>query len=205
MESSAALVPARGRPREFDAEEALAAALRVFWRHGYEGASLTDLTEAMGITRPSLYACFGNKEALFRKTLDLYEREKLAYVGKALEAPTARGVAERFLRGALAIQTSTCGDPKGCLGVISTVACGVEAESIRKEVIERRASSEEALFNRFEQAGRDGDLPDGVEPVALGRYLLAIVQGMSVQAGAGASAQDLERLIDTTMMVWPTR
>jgi AcrR family transcriptional regulator len=79
--------PARGRPRQFDPETALLAALRVFWTRGYDGASLSDLTEAMGITRPSLYACFGNKEALFRKALDLYERDKLAFVVQALEAP----------------------------------------------------------------------------------------------------------------------
>ena len=95
MELEAATV-ARGRPREFCVDEALSAALRVFWSKGYEGASMTDLTEAMGVTRPSLYAAFGNKEALFRKALDLYEHEKLAYVGAALEAPTARGVAERL-------------------------------------------------------------------------------------------------------------
>ena len=91
----------RGRPREFDVDEALAAALRVFWTKGYDGASLSDLTDAMGITRPSLYAAFGNKESLFRKALDLYEREKLAYVGEALAAPTSRQVAERLLRGAM--------------------------------------------------------------------------------------------------------
>src|SRR6201995_4973571 len=101
-----------GRPREFDVEEALSAALKVFWRKGYEGASLTDLTEAMGITRPSLYCAFGNKEALFRKALDLYERDKLAYVERALEAPTARGVAERMLKGSLDLLTSSC-DPNG--------------------------------------------------------------------------------------------
>src|SRR6201986_5691004 len=104
MENNATAVATRGRPREFDVEAALAAALRVFWARGYEGASLTELTEAMGITRPSLYACFGNKEALFRKALDLYETEKLAYMHTALNAPTARGVAERLLRGALASQ-----------------------------------------------------------------------------------------------------
>ncbi|MET0272778.1 MAG: helix-turn-helix domain-containing protein, partial [Phenylobacterium sp.] len=86
-------VPIRGRPREFCVDQALAAALRVFWTKGYEGASMTDLTEAMGVTRPSLYAAFGNKEALFKKALDLYEHDKLAYIGAALEAPTARGVA----------------------------------------------------------------------------------------------------------------
>src|SRR5947208_1983555 len=96
----------KGRPREFNVDEALAAALRVFWTKGYEGASLTDLTDAMGITRPSLYAAFGNKESLFHKALDLYEREKLAYVGEALAEPTARRVAEVLLRGAVVNATS---------------------------------------------------------------------------------------------------
>ena len=116
----------KGRPREFCTEAALSAALRVFWSKGYEGASMADLTGAMGITRPSLYAAFGNKEALFHKALDLYESEKLEYTRVALQQPTARGVAEHFMRGALQMQTSQC-DPKGCLGVISSMACGAEA------------------------------------------------------------------------------
>src|SRR5687768_341686 len=156
----------KGRPREFDIDDALAAALRVFWSKGYEGASLSDLTEAMGITRPSLYAAFGNKESLFRKALDLYEREKLAFMAEALEAPTSRGVAEKLLRGVLDMQTSEC-EPRGCLRVISSVACGAEAESIREEVIARRASSHRALLRRLEQAKADGDLPAAVEVEAL--------------------------------------
>src|SRR5687768_18449833 len=100
--------PSRGRPREFCVDEALAQALRVFWEKGYEGASLTDLTEAMGITRPSLYAAFGNKESLFKRALDLYETEKLAYVRRALDAPTARGVAQRLLEGAIETVTGEC-------------------------------------------------------------------------------------------------
>src|SRR5258707_859942 len=162
----------RGRPREFCVDTALAAALRVFWTKGYEGASLTDLTEAMGVTRPSLYAAFGNKEALFRKALDLYERDKMAYVSAALEAPTARGVAERLLGGALELQLGS--DPKGCLGVIGAVACGTEAQSIKAEVVARQASSHEALLRRFEQAKADGDFPDPVDPDGLVRYLTAV-------------------------------
>ncbi len=204
MESNATAAATRGRPREFDAQEALAAALRVFWMRGYEGASLTELTEAMGITRPSLYACYGNKEALFRKALDLYEHEKLAYMSAALNAPTARGVAERLLHGALEMQMNT-NDPKGCLGVISSVACGAEAESIKAEVIARRASSEAALIQRFERARSDGDLPDHIEPAALARYLGAVIQGMCVQASSGVSCKDLSAMVDTAMMVWPSR
>lgn len=198
------MAPTRGRPREFDAEQALAAALRVFWRRGYEGASLTELTEAMGITRPSLYACYGNKEALFRKALDLYEREKLAYMQAALEAPTARGVAERLLNGALAMQMEAA-EPKGCLGVISSVACGAEAESIRSEVIARRAASDAALIARLERAKAEGDIPDCTDPAALARYLGAVIQGLFVQAGGGVSCKDLRGLVDTVLQVWPGR
>jgi AcrR family transcriptional regulator len=185
-------------------DDALAAALRVFWSKGYEGASLSDLTEAMGITRPSLYAAFGNKESLFRKALDLYECEKLAYIGEALQAPTSRGVAERLLRGALAMQTSEC-EPKGCLRVISSVACGTEAESIRAEVIARRASSHRAMLERFERAKAEGDLPDHVDAEGLANYTGALLQGMAVQAGAGASKAQLEALVDTSLAMWPGR
>jgi AcrR family transcriptional regulator len=195
--------PGRGRPREFDVEEALAAALRVFWSKGYEGASLSDLTEAMGITRPSLYAAFGNKESLFRKALDLYEREKLTYIAEALEALTAREVAERLLRGAVASHASTSG-PRGCLGVISSVACGADAESIRDEVIKRRASSQEALVARFERAKAEGDLPANIDAHGLTAYLVAIIQGMTVQAGAGASCEALEALVKTSLAMWPS-
>jgi AcrR family transcriptional regulator len=194
----------KGRPREFDLDDALAAALRVFWSKGYEGASLTDLTEAMGITRPSLYAAFGNKEALFRKALDLYEQEKLAYMRAALDAPTAKGVAERLLRGALASQCSEC-EPKGCLGVISSVACGEEAEAIREEVIKRRQSSHKALVERFERAKAEGDLAVDADIDGLTGYIFAVMQGMAVQAGAGAKREDLERVLETSLMMWPGR
>src|SRR5690348_8208904 len=145
---TATLTHGKGRPREFDVDDALAAALRVFWSKGYEAASLTDLTQAMGITRPSLYAAFGNKEALFRKALDLYEREKLAYIGEALKAPTSREVAERLLRGALAMQTSDC-EPKGCMRVLTSVSCSPEADSIRADLMARRQSSQRALCDRM--------------------------------------------------------
>lgn len=192
----------RGRPREFDPEEALASALRVFWQKGYDGASMSELTEAMGITKPSLYACFGNKEALFRKALDLYEREKLCYVRSALDAPTARGVAERILRGAVATH---CGDtdPQGCLGVISTVTCGAEAEAIRSEVIARRKTSEDAMIARFAKARDEGDLPDHVEPEDLANYLTTVLQGLSVKATSGTDRKALQRIVETALACWP--
>ena len=203
MECSAT-TKTRGRPREFDPDQALAKALRVFWQHGYEGASMAELTEAMGITKPSLYACFGNKEALFKKALDLYERDKLCYVGTALEAPTARGVAERLLIGAL---DAHCGssDPQGCLGVISVVACGTEAASIRQEVIARRASSEAAIVERLERAKVEGDLPESADPKALAQYITTVMQGIAVKAQGASSRKDLQGVVDTFLTIWPSR
>jgi AcrR family transcriptional regulator len=192
----------RGRPREFCVDSALAKALRIFWSKGYEGASLNDLTEAMGVTRPSLYAAFGNKESLFRKALDLYEREKLEYVGRALEQPTARGVAEALLRGAVDNASST-DEPHGCLGVITSVACGEEAQSIREDVLERGKVAKRALIDRFERAKTEGDLPADIEIEALTNLLYAVVQGICIQAGSGATRDELNRLVDTGLMMWP--
>lgn len=204
MDSVCSAPAPKGRPREFDVDDALGQALLVFWRNGYEAASMAELTGAMGITKPSLYAAFGNKEQLFHKALDLYEREKLAYMTSALEAPTARAVAERLLRGSLEMQMSTC-DPKGCLGVISSATCGVEAEPIKAEVVKRRASSEAALVKRFEQAEAAGELPQGMTPAALTRFLYAILQGIAIQGGSGATCPELCQLVETSMSVWPTK
>jgi AcrR family transcriptional regulator len=193
----------RGRPREFCTEEALAAALRVFWQKGYEGTSLNDLTEAMGINRPSLYAAFGNKESLFRKALDLYQREKLEYVGRALEQPTARGVAEVLLRGAVNNVTSP-EEPHGCLGVITANACGEEAQSVREEVFKRGQAVREALMARLERAKAEGDLPAAVDVEGLTSLLFAMLQGISVQAGGGATREQLSALVDTGLALWPS-
>lgn len=185
-------------------DHALAAALRVFWRRGYEGASMAELTAEMGIAKPSLYAAFGNKEDLFRKSLDLYEREKMAYMAEALKEPTSRLMVEKLLAGALKMQTSSC-DPKGCLGVISAVACGPEAASIRECVIERQKSSRQALLARLAEYQAEGDLPADVDPEALARFMTAVMQGFSVQAGAGASHAELKSLIEIALRTWPGR
>jgi AcrR family transcriptional regulator len=203
MNKPEAISPARGRPREFCIDHALAQALRVFWTKGYEGASLTDLTEAMGITRPSLYAAFGNKESLFRKALDLYEREKMAYIGKALAQPTARMVAECMARGAM---ENVAGDdePHGCLRVMSSVACGPAAQSIHDEVVKRSNMAKRALVERFERAKIEGDLPAHVDTEGLTRVLIAILQGISVQANQGASREELDKLVDSALAIWPS-
>ena len=195
-------VASRGRPRQFDTELALGAALRVFWAKGYEGASLSDLTDEMGITRPSLYAAFGNKEALFRQALDLYERDKLTYIGDAIEAPTARGVAERLLMGS--VDAATTGDCKGCMGVIASVACQSVEPSIRDDVNARAESSRRAIIARMQQAIDAGEFRVATEAEAITRYLLAIMQGISVQAQSGASREELLQVANSALLSWPS-
>jgi AcrR family transcriptional regulator len=193
----------RGRPREFDAEAVLDRALEVFWRKGYEGASISELTEAMGINRPSLYAAFGNKEALFRKALDRYAKGPAAYTRKALEEPTARAVAECMLHGAAEALTDPR-MPHGCLGVQGALSCGDAAASIREELCSRRSAWEEALQKRLERARREGDLPDDANCAELAQYIATVAQGMAVQAAGGATRKQLRRMADMALQAWPT-
>src|SRR5438552_1765659 len=165
-----------GRPRAFDVDQALDQALKVFWRKGYEGASLPDLTRAMGINRPSLYAAFGNKEALFRKVLDRYVEGPAAYVREALNEPTARAVAERLLHGAIDLLADPR-NPRGCLMVQGALACGEAAESVRRELASRRMAGEAAVRRRFERARAEGDLPADADPADLACYLVTILRG----------------------------
>ena len=190
-----------GRPREFDVDQALDRALRVFWRKGYEGTTLPDLTKAMGINRPSLYAAFGSKEGLFRKALDRYAEGPAAYVREALNEPTARAVVERLLAGAIDVVTDRC-NPHGCLMVQGALACGEAAESIRRELVSRRLAGEAALRERFERALSDGDLPVDAHPADLARYVVAVIQGIAVQAAGGASRAELRRVAALALRAW---
>jgi len=194
--------PQRGRPREFDVERALQAALKVFWRKGYEGASLLDLTKAMGINRPSLYAAFGNKEALFRKALDRYIQGPGCYLLEALNEPTARAVAEKFLQGSVVL-LSDPKNPRGCLAVQGALACGETGNAIRKELSARREAGVLALRDRFDRAKAQGDLPADADPADLARFLATIAHGMSVEAAGGASRQELTRVAARAMKAWP--
>ena len=194
---------AKGRPRTFEVEKALDCALKVFWCKGYEGTSLLDLTEAMGINRPSLYAAFGNKEELFRKALDRYVAGPACHMREALEEPTARAVAERLLRKTADVLTDPC-HPPGCLAVQGALSCGEAAESIRQELSARRSAGEAALRERFERAKSEKDLPPGANPADLARYVTTVIQGMAVQAAGGTSRDDLRRVAETALSAWPS-
>jgi AcrR family transcriptional regulator len=156
----------------------------------------------MGINRPSIYATFGNKEALFRKALDRYNAQMTGYTAEALKEPTARAVAERLMVGTADL-LSCPENPKGCLVVQGALACGEEADPIRKELISRRATGEAALRERFERAKAEGDLPADVNPGDLARYVMAVMHGMSVQSAGGASREELQGVIDLSLRAWP--
>jgi len=190
-----------GRPRAFDRDQALDQAMEVFWRHGYEGACLAELTRAMGVNPPSLYAAFGNKEGLFRAVLDRYVEGRADFVNDVLSAPTSRQVVERFLRGTAELAA----DPAkpGCLILQSGMTCGTGNESVSEDLSERRKSTECLLNTRFERARDEGDLPVGVEPAALARYLGAVAQGMSVQAAGGATRAELQQVAEMALKAWP--
>lgn len=191
-----------GRPREFDVEMALESALKQFWRHGYEGTSLADLTEAMGITRPSLYATFGNKEDLFIKVIERYSLDHTAYVREALHQPTARAVAEYLLRSAADAQTHP-GYPRGCLELQAALVCSPEAAPIRERLSRRRQAAQTALRDRLARAVGDGDLPPAAKPADLARFLSLVAQGLAVQALDGATRDDLHHAIDIALAGWP--
>jgi AcrR family transcriptional regulator len=193
----------KGRPREFDTETALDKALHVFWQRGYEGTSLADLTEAMGINRPSLYAAFGNKEELFRRALDRYARKGPGAIHcEALAEPTARKVVEHLLRS-VARSLTDPSNPAGCLAVQGALTCSQAADSIKQELCKRRAEGEQNLRERFERAKSEGDLASTCDAAALARYVITVTQGMSVQATGGASRADLLAVADMALNAWP--
>jgi AcrR family transcriptional regulator len=193
---------ALGRPRSFEPGAALDAAMKVFWCKGYEGASLSDLTRAMGINRPSLYAAFGDKESLFRQVLDRYDKGPAGYVREALNQPTARAVVERLMEGAAELGTASS-NPRGCLFVQSALACGGKAESIRNHLILRRDAGEKAVRQRLQRARAEGDLPRDAKPADLARYVVTVIQGIAVQAASGAARLELRRVIQTALRAWP--
>ena len=187
-----------GRPRAFDPDAALEAALRVFWEKGYEGASLTDLTEAMGINRPSLYAAFGNKEALFRKAFARYAEG--APCPRRLPAETAREAVAAFLRGAA--ETGCHPEHAGCLLVTSALAGGPESEAIRQTLCAARNEVVAAWRERFEAAEAAGE-PLPAPPADLARYVMTVSNGMSVLARSGATAEELRGVAEMALKGWP--
>jgi AcrR family transcriptional regulator len=189
-----------GRPRAFDVEKALHSAMQVFWRKGYLGTSLSDLTNAMGINRPSLYAAFGNKKSLFRKALNHYAKGPSSYLSEGLQEPTARAVVERLLRGVVDLLTDPR-TPTTCLWVHGALSCG--DDPMREEFAAQRSAGLAELRTRFKRAVADGDLPPASDADALARYVQTVNFGLTVQASTGATRKELLRIVEIALKTWP--
>jgi AcrR family transcriptional regulator len=190
-----------GRPKEFDPDEALAKAVELFWAKGYEGASLGELTEVMGITKPSLYATYGNKEELFRKALDYYDAHFMGFIGVALRQPTARLAMEHLLYGYVDSQTLS-DHPGGCLVVHGALPDEGEA-SMHGELVNRRRAVRDAVRMRLEAAIEEGDLERDTDAADLAALAMVIAQGTATQARAGSTREQLRRVVGLALRAWP--
>ncbi|MFF3223341.1 TetR/AcrR family transcriptional regulator [Nocardia suismassiliense] len=193
----------RGRPRAFDRTEVLRRAMEVFWEHGYEGSSMSDLTSAMGINSPSLYAAFGGKEALFREAVSLYGQTDGGYTDRALrEEPTARAAIDAMLRDN-AIAYTVEDKPHGCMVVLAGSTYTTRSESIRDFLIEKRRETTEEIRRRMDRGVAEGDLPADTNTAALAHFYATVLYGLSIQARDGASLAELTQSIDVAMAAWP--
>lgn len=195
----------RGRPRSFDIDAALDSALAVFWRHGFLDASLSDLTAAMGLSKPSLYAAFGDKASLYLKALDRYVTLRIAPHMQALaDTPDGHQAIEGFLSG-LAAMLSDPALPGGCFIVTGSTDIGAAGlpQDIDRALRAALQASEVHLQARLARALADGDLPPGTDVDELAGLFSALLAGLAIQARAGASTQRLHRLIGNAMRAWP--
>lgn len=192
----------KGRPRRFDRAGALRQAMRLFWARGYDGASMADLTAAMGINPPSLYAAFGSKEALFREATDLYSETEGVGIWKSLhQAPTAKQAVEGFLRESAAA-FSKAGDPPGCLIVLGALNANGNNAAICEDLRQRREANVAELRARLEAAVRAGELPASIDCQGIAVFYVTVQQGMSIQARDGASHARLLAAADGAMAAW---
>lgn len=203
MEHATTHTPRRvGRPLSFDREEALRQAMLTFWRHGYETASVADLTAAMGISAPSLYTAFGDKKRLFLEAVRLYAGDPDDTGRRIGEAPSALHAARALLCGAATAYTGEA-TPQGCLLASATASGSAASADVQAAVAGVRRGIEAHLRRRIECDVADGVLPPTTRPAALAGLVLAVTQGMSVLARDGASRTALLALVEAALRAWP--
>jgi AcrR family transcriptional regulator len=181
-----------GRPIGFDKDPALEAAMLLFWERGYEGTSMADLTQVMGLNPSSIYAAFGDKHALFQLAVKRYMEMRAQYAGKALEEPTLEKVVRALFDNTVAFLT-TPGHPPTCMTLAGAVGCSLDASPARDLMTEIRKQNQVALRQRLLKARKSGELPKGVNVNDYTRYLSTIIAGLSIQAANGSTKAELKR------------
>jgi AcrR family transcriptional regulator len=190
------------RPRVFEEAEVLDRAMEVFWRHGYEGASMAELTKAMGLNSPSIYMAFGSKRGLFDAVLRRYRERRAAHRESVLAGATAREVAERLLFGAIEWLVDPR-EPRGCLLIQAGLSTGVNNEDVTRAITDQRSRTRELLTERLTRAQAEGDLPPSEDPAALAGYLQMAFNGLALQAADGMSGVELRRSAERALIGWP--
>jgi AcrR family transcriptional regulator len=191
------------RPRVFEEAEVLDRAMEVFWRHGYEGASMAELTKAMGLNSPSIYSAFGSKRGLFDAALVRYGEWRAMHKEAVLAAVTAREMAERLLFGAIEWLVDPR-EPLGCFMVQAGAPAGVNNEDVPGAIRRRRAVTREWITQRLIRAQQEGDLPPSEDPADLARYLQMVFNGLALQAAEGMSKVELRASAERALIGWPT-
>jgi AcrR family transcriptional regulator len=189
-----------GRPREFDRDAALQIAMKLFCKHGFEGVSIADLTAAMNISAPSLYAAFGPKEALFREALALYQQRP------NLPQFACQGSVREQLKTLLydTVRSATDPDyPAGCMVSAGMLACRPEHEGLADSIADLRTARCAMVSKHLQDAVASGELPADTDTQAIGRFVMALAQGIAIQAHDGAPAAELYALVDVAMQGWP--
>jgi len=174
----------------------------LFWRHGYEATSLSDLTAAMGVTPPSIYAAFGDKKELFREAVKRYVAGPMTALSTIDEAPTARDAAWGLLQGS-AIRFTGSDTPSGCLLATSAISCSAEAADLQGELATIRLQIEAHLKRKIVKAAEAQELPPDTDADALAGHTMAVIQGMSTLARDGATREKLMRVAAQAMLAWP--
>jgi AcrR family transcriptional regulator len=190
------------RPRNFDEDDVLDRAMRLFWERGYEGASLHELLAATGLTKSSIYKAFGSKEALFRRIVERYDRHFLGFRREALAEKTPRAIVERLLMGMAELHAGQ-GTPPGCLATNAALACSPEADTIRIEMARDREIFRNVLRDRLTAASARGPLPVGTDADTAATLVHTMIQGMAVQAKSGIGRVEMERVVRAFLMSWP--
>jgi len=203
-DQNASVKKGRGRPKHFDRDDALDKALELFWRHGYESTSLTDLVEATGAKAPTLYGEFGNKEGIFRAAAERYI-SKFADRGNALLSNpecSAAEATEDFLRDTAALFTDK-NLPSGCFLICTSAALSSASEDVCQMLRDRHRVQEKMLADFLRSRQIKGEISGKADTAALAKYLTCLMQGMSVQARDGATHEELDLIVTTMMSVWP--